>query len=223
LKLIENLWLMMTSLYGHKWVSVHGLSDVKSCNGSRPGPDSGIWGKVLSGITGQQMAKGVQACIERGRKRMERGEEDWPPTAPEFRAMCEDSAADLGVPDVHAAFSECVKACDAPTMHKWSHELVRLAGKAVGWWEIRNGVPNETALRKRFGTAYSLLLEKLQRGERLEEPRKMLEHEGAVLTPEQAERRSVQLANQIARDQGLELKTPSELRSGLLAKMGIKR
>lgn len=199
-----RLWVLMTEMYGHKWTSVHGTSDA-----------SGTWSKVLAGMTGQQIAMGMQALAA--------GSDAWPPSAPEFRAMCESSAHLLGMPDVDAAFSECTKASHAPTLHKWSHELVRLAGKATGWWEIRNNVPNAAALRKRFGSAYAVLFGKLQRGDPLEEPRKMIEHEGAELTPEQAERRSIQLANQIARDQGLDEKTPAELRADLLAKMGIKR
>lgn len=222
-KLMENLWLLMTSLYGHKWTSVHGLSDIKIGADGKAAPDSGMWGKVLAGLNGQDFARGIAACIERGKKRVGRGEEDWPPSAPEFRAMCERTAADLGVPTVDQAFSECSQASDAPADHRWSHEIVRLAGKAVGWWEIRHCVPNEQALRKRFDSSYSQLFAKLQKGERLEEPKKMLEHEGATLTVDQAERRSVALANLIARDQGLHEKTPQELRQELLDKMGIKR
>lgn len=222
-KAMENLWLMMTSLYGHKWVSVQGLSDVKLDAAGKPTADSGIWGKVLAGMTGKNLAKGIAACVERGKLRLARGEEDWPPTAPEFRAMCEWSAADLGVPDVQSAFRECISAADAPTVFKFSHELVRIAGKEIGWWNIRHNVPNEKALFKQFETAFGRLVKRLQKGESLEDPQKLLEHEGAEISVGQAERASLRFANDLVRSQGLEDKTPQELRQELLAKVGVRR
>ena len=214
---------MMTSLYSYRWTSTHGLSDRKLDTDGKPTADSGIWGKVLAGLNGKSLAKGVSGCVERGKQNLARGQEDWPPTAPEFRAMCEWSPSDLGVPGMRAAFSECVGASSDPAAHAWSHELVRLAGKATGWWEIRNNVPNEAALRKRFEVGYGQLIQKLQRGDPLEEPAKLLEHEGETLTVEQVWRRSVALADKIADDQGLTGKTPHTLRQELLEKMGIKR
>ena len=38
------------------------------------------WGKALSGIAGEQIATGLRSCVASG--------EAWPPTLPEFRAMC---------------------------------------------------------------------------------------------------------------------------------------
>ena len=55
-------------MYGNKWVSAYGESD------------SGTWAKGLAGITGQQLGQWVKACLYR--------EDTWPPTLPEFRAMC---------------------------------------------------------------------------------------------------------------------------------------
>lgn len=38
------------------------------------------WATGLVGVTGEQMAAGLHACINR--------EDAWPPTLPEFRTMC---------------------------------------------------------------------------------------------------------------------------------------
>lgn len=66
---IGRLWLRLTEIYGHKWVSAHGESD-----------ESGTWLKGLSGLKPAQLSHGLSACMNR--------EEAWPPTLPEFRRMC---------------------------------------------------------------------------------------------------------------------------------------
>lgn len=39
-----------------------------------------IWQKGLKGLSGKQIADGLSGCIESGK--------EWPPSLPEFRAMC---------------------------------------------------------------------------------------------------------------------------------------
>jgi len=58
----------MTSLYGHKFASQFG---------DRPCPD---WSTVLIGITGRQMADGLNKCLS--------DYPEWPPGAAQFRALC---------------------------------------------------------------------------------------------------------------------------------------
>lgn len=78
---LRRLWERMTALYGHTWTSAHGIS------ATRPAPDEAkltidgdTWQRALFGLTGQQFAAGIEACIVAGG--------DWPPSAPRFRAMC---------------------------------------------------------------------------------------------------------------------------------------
>ena len=82
--LTDKLWPMMADMYGHKFVSQYG----------EIAPDT--WVKCLKGITGQQIAKGLNTCIT-----------DcpiWPPTAPQFRFMCLGIAVDSkGQEIAHAA------------------------------------------------------------------------------------------------------------------------
>lgn len=60
-------------MYGHRWRSNFGLAD------------DGTWRKGLAGLTPQQIGVGLVKCLER---RPRDGDEDWPPTLNEFRAMC---------------------------------------------------------------------------------------------------------------------------------------
>lgn len=59
-------------MYGHRWTSNYGNED------------DGTWRKGLAGLTPEQIGLGLAKCLER---RPAPGEEDWPPTLTEFRAM----------------------------------------------------------------------------------------------------------------------------------------
>lgn len=59
----------MTAIYGHRWVSSYGADD-----------DGDTWLRGLQGVTGAEIAAGLETCCSRG--------EAWPPSLPEFRALC---------------------------------------------------------------------------------------------------------------------------------------
>ncbi len=67
----------MAEIYGHRWTSAYG-------DDSGPDGAAGTWAKGLAGVTMKQVADGLKACVV--------SSDPWPPTLPEFRAMC------LGVP-----------------------------------------------------------------------------------------------------------------------------
>jgi hypothetical protein len=69
--LVRTVWHLMGSLFGHRWVSAYG-ADVD--------PDN-VWAASLAGIDEQQVRSGMRALVEKGY--------DWPPSAPEFRKLCE--------------------------------------------------------------------------------------------------------------------------------------
>lgn len=75
----------MAEIYGHRWTASFGAN-----------PDSegaaGTWAKGLAGITPAQLAYGLKACIT--------SSDPWPPTLPEFRAMC------LGIPSLVSVRAE---------------------------------------------------------------------------------------------------------------------
>lgn len=68
-----QVWERMAHMYGHRWTSNYGAED------------DGTWRKGLAGLTPAQIGAGFMKCLER---RPAPGEEDWPPTLNEFRAMC---------------------------------------------------------------------------------------------------------------------------------------
>src|SRR5574337_101713 len=66
---IDELWLRMTKVFGHKWVNSYGVSD-----------DDGTWFIGLRMLTPEQLGHGIDVCIS--------ADLEWPPTLSEFRAMC---------------------------------------------------------------------------------------------------------------------------------------
>lgn len=72
----------MAQIYAHRWTAPHGESP------DALGSSAETWAKGLAGISGQQLAEGLKACITRA--------DEWPPTLPAFRALC------LGIPPLSA-------------------------------------------------------------------------------------------------------------------------
>jgi hypothetical protein len=59
----------MQDIYGHKWSSAHGDSDV-----------NGTWASALGDLTPEQIGNGLHACVIGGY--------EWPPTLVKFRKLC---------------------------------------------------------------------------------------------------------------------------------------
>ena len=68
-QIIDLIWLRMTEIYGHKWTSSYGEAD-----------SDGTWAKCLADLGYEDLKRGFKACMTNG--------EPWPPSLPEFRAMC---------------------------------------------------------------------------------------------------------------------------------------
>jgi hypothetical protein len=202
-----RLWELMTELYGHKWTSVHGLAD-----------ESGNWGKIFSGVTGQQLAKGVRQWTSQP--------DDlgvWPPGAPELRNMCLNGGNALGIPDAASAWREAVEASSDVINWKFSHPIVQEAARLTDWYSIRTGTPKAETVQNRFNKRYADLTATLQRGEPLIEGQKLLSQETAQNERERSEQANDFLIRQRIKDQGLDKKTPDQLRAELREKVGIKR
>lgn len=216
--LMEKLWVMMAGLYGHKWISSYGTSDIKLDEIGNPRPDSGIWAKALSGINGQQIAHGMKMCT------MRTGEQAaWPPSAPEFRDMCLAGKSILGIPDVAAAWREAAEASTDPSAWKFSHPIVQEAGRLTDWYSIRHGVPKAETVQARFNKRYADLAAKLQRGEPLIDGQLLIGQEAAKNELEKSDQANDFLVKQRIKDQGLDGKSTEELRAEMRAKLGIKR
>lgn len=203
---MARLWVLMTEMYGHKWVSTHGESD------------SGTWGKVLYDVNGQQIAQGMQACACRVGENAA-----WPPSAPEFREMCLAATSSLGIPTADRAWSEACEASVDPTVWKFSHPIVQEAGRKTDWYAIRHGIPKAISVQNRFNKHYADLTAKLQRGEQLVDQQYLLGSDlsnGAVAVADALAERKL---NELMRCQGVKKTTPQEALQELRAKMGIKR
>lgn len=72
--LLCELWVRMSAIYGNRWTSQHG--------GTPEGIDLAEWAEAIKGLRPSQLAAGMRAVRSSG--------SGWPPTAPEFRAMCMD-------------------------------------------------------------------------------------------------------------------------------------
>lgn len=70
-KHIRELWQRMGEIYGHRWTSGFGELD-----------NHNTWLTGLENLTPEMLAQGLRGCVNR--------QDPWPPTLPEFRAMCLD-------------------------------------------------------------------------------------------------------------------------------------
>lgn len=78
--LLSNLWERMTHMFGHRWTATFGES--ATSNGALT-EVAKTWGAGLRGLTGEDIAAGLRSCAASG--------EDWPPSLPQFRAMCKQT------------------------------------------------------------------------------------------------------------------------------------
>ena len=84
---IEQLWQLMSSMYGHKWTSAYG--DI-------PDPDK-VWYAILKDVTWEQMQFGMNKLADSGAS--------WPPAAPEFKKLAlniEEGVSTVRTPDVES-------------------------------------------------------------------------------------------------------------------------
>lgn len=77
---MRQLWQRMAEVYGHRWTSAYG---------DDAGKGAGLtWAKGLAGLVPAQIGRGLELAVVSA--------EPWPPTLPEFRALC------LGIPSLAA-------------------------------------------------------------------------------------------------------------------------
>lgn len=163
--LLDNLWLKMTEMYGHRWTGNFGMS----------ASQDHAWAAALAGLTGAQIATGLAALAQRG--------DDWPPSAPEFRKLCEGASPDLlGLPSVEKAYREACRNAHPIACRRWSHAVVHHAACEVGLRELFT-MPEERSW-KLFERAYAVTVRMLLAGEPLREIPKALPASVSVSTPE---------------------------------------
>lgn len=141
-RLLDQLWVKMAEFYGHRWTSSFGvIADPEH-----------TWAKVLSGVTGVQLANGLHALIERS------AEFDWPPPANVFLSLCQQVK---GLPSEAQAWDEARSG-------QYSHPAVRIAAEATSTFDLHSGSSKDKALRQRFERNYAIVMRRAQTGQPLE-------------------------------------------------------
>ena len=163
--LLDNLWLKMTEMYGHRWTASFGVS----------ADQSHAWAATLGGLTGQRIADGLAALVTRG--------DEWPPSAPDFRNLCIGASPEaLGLPAVEKSYREACRNAHPAAEQRWSHEAVHHAACETGFHELRS-LPEDKS-RALFERAYAVTVRMLLAGEPLREIPKALPASVRVSTPE---------------------------------------
>lgn len=160
----RTLWVRMAEIYGHRWTSAYG--DSTEADGA-----AGTWAKGLAGITPTQLADGLKACIT--------SSDPWPPTLPEFRAMC------LGIPSLVSVRAEINGKGDRTP-------FAMLVWQRLDSYQFRQ-VSAKDAERMLAG-AYEDAREFVMRGGELPQVVAAVEHEEKEVTPLTPEETKAKLA-----------------------------
>lgn len=199
-RLLERLWLKMAEMFGHRWTASFGVS----------ADPSSAWASTLKGLDGRQLAHGLNVVAARG--------EEWPPSAPAFRAMCLNAAPEtMGLPGLEEAFLQAL----AGTAR---HPVVKAGAKATGTFDLRRGAPSDAALRRRFEANYLIAVRRWGNGEPLEDVLPvMLGHDSQKTAAELAEEHAERQMRERLEHQGLANATGAQARQQLLASLRIRR
>lgn len=187
----------MSEMYGHRWTSNFGVSADMSHS----------WATVLKGITGKQIANGLNVLVEKG------DEFDWPPPANVFRAMCLQVP---GLPSEAQAWNEARSG-------KYSHKAVKIAAEATSTFDLHAGSSKDKALRQRFERNYAIVVRRAQTGQPLEGRIAYGIGHDSTRPREQVQlEHSRNEAEALVIAQGIPA-NPQSARAMLLAKLGIRR
>lgn len=195
--LLDKLWIKMAEFYGHRWTSSFGvIADPEH-----------TWAKVLSGVTGAQLANGLHALVERS------AEFDWPPPANVFLSLCQQVK---GLPSEAQAWDEA-------RAGTYSHPAVRIAAEATSTFDLHSGSNKDKALRQRFERNYAIVMRRAQTGQPLEgRISKGIGHDSMRPREQVQLEYSRQEADARVIADGIPT-NPQSARAMLLAKLGIRR
>lgn len=141
----------MADVYGHRWVSSYG-ADPQAGAGA-------TWANGLADLTADQLATGIEACMTSA--------DPWPPTLPQFRAMCFDIPA---LATVRMRFMQQLRQRDPLVTEPFD----RLVWQFIDGYRIRQ-VSSDQAERM-VRDAYEIAREHVMAGGALPEPSVAVEH-----------------------------------------------
>lgn len=140
--LLDKFWGRMSEIYGHRWVSSYGAAP------------SDTWARGLAGMTGEQLGRGLAACLKSG--------DEWPPTLPGFCKLC---LTIPGIPSEDDAWADAVQIARRwKHPHQCQHAAVWHALSQIGDF---HGI-GEDVLEARFRKNYQQAVRMLATGGKLE-------------------------------------------------------
>lgn len=196
--LLDKLWLKMTEIYGRRWTGSFGVS----------ADQTHAWAATLGGLTGAQIGAGLTALAETQDEQLRK----WPPSAPEFRALCLEVP---GLPTEDEAWEQALRG-------EYRHEAVKIAARATGTYDLRTAKLTDKALRQVFSRNYAIVKARAVMGKPLDgEIPKGIGYDQQ--TPMQAQYAHMHReARDLVMSQGIPM-DGRQARSMLLSKLGIKR
>lgn len=143
---VDRLFGRLSAMYGARFADMWAGLDLAVVKAA--------WAEDLGDLATDEIARGVSACKLR----------DWPPTLPEFLALCRPAL------DPEQAFSEAVQqmALRDQGRDRWSHPAIYWAAITVGSFDLRNA--SWSAIKGRWSR---LLQAELSKGEWPEVPPRM--------------------------------------------------
>lgn len=144
----------MTEMYGNRWTGSFGVS----------ADQSHAWAATLAGLTGKQIAVGLSALAVTQDEQLRK----WPPSAPEFRALCENRSPEaFGLPAEESAYREaCRNAHPAMAgIGNWTHDAVYHAATETGFYNLNTLRMADS--RKLFARNYAIACRLVMAGEKL--------------------------------------------------------
>lgn len=118
---------------------------------------------------------------------------EWPPSVAKLVKMLQPRPEDFGMPDLDVAFSEAIQHAQQPAQHAWSHPAVRVAGAAVGWFDLATATGERAVgvAKSRFNKEYLAIVNRVMAGGDVEQ-RTLIGHDGQLTPAELAERNGLE-------------------------------
>lgn len=172
---IELVWVGLAGLYGVRFTGPFGSDPY--------GPSAALWRASLGDLSDEALRHGLEACVAAG--------EDWPPTAPAYRALC---LSVLTLDEVRL---------DLRRANEERHPFTRMVWSVMDIWAFTKG--DDFRARDALASAYAVARKSRMRGEplppsdQLALPRGMSAVEAARPNPAKMTSRGQQIADALAR------------------------
>jgi len=141
-----------------------------------------LWKEALQSYSAQHILAAARRVIE---------ESEYLPTVQRMLSACESGLAEYGIPDARNAYLEAANAPSPKNAQSWSHPIVYLAGKTVGWYAMAHVAENITF--PAYAQAYRTLVKKVLNGESFEvDAPPVLEHKTGAKADKETIRKELQ-------------------------------